>query len=172
MDFQKEFTILAEKYNLNYQYQDFKNCFGGNWWVYTHSLYNDSGCFTIHCLPQRGEVDCYFTEKFSTDRKELCGQIINVFEIEKDIWNKNERIWIFKKPFYYWNPERIIKTLIQVIEISIEKNNEFFGVKIDNTKNEVKGEEVEISADDSNVRIFVVPTNEELMIARETLKNV
>ena len=95
MDFKKEFKELASKYNLTYQHQDFKNCFGGYWWVYTHSLYNDSGCFTIHCLPQRGEVDCYFTEKFSTDRKELCGQIINVFEVEKDIWNKNERIWIF-----------------------------------------------------------------------------
>lgn len=45
MDFKKEFTILAEKYNLNYQYQDFKNCFGSNWWFYKHSLYNDSGCF-------------------------------------------------------------------------------------------------------------------------------
>jgi len=49
---------------------------------------------------------------------------------------------------------------------------EFFGVKIDDIKNDVKGEEVEISAEDSKVRIFVVPTNEELMIARETLKNV
>ena len=47
MDFKKEFTYLAQKYNLKYKYQDFENCFGGNWWVYTHSLYNDSGCFTI-----------------------------------------------------------------------------------------------------------------------------
>ena len=49
---------------------------------------------------------------------------------------------------------------------------EFFGVKIDEEKNEVRGEETEISADNSKVKIFVVPTNEELMIARETLKNV
>lgn len=49
---------------------------------------------------------------------------------------------------------------------------EFFGVKIDDVKNDVKGEEVEISAEDSKVKIFVVPTNEELMIARETLKNI
>ena len=48
----------------------------------------------------------------------------------------------------------------------------FFGVKIDNTKNEVRGEEAEISAEDSKVKVFVVPTNEELMIARETLKNI
>ena len=49
---------------------------------------------------------------------------------------------------------------------------EFFGVKIDDEKNQVKGEEVEISAEDSAVKVYVVPTNEELMIARETLKNV
>ena len=45
---------------------------------------------------------------------------------------------------------------------------EFFGVKIDEEKNAIRGEEVEISAQDSKVRVFVVPTNEELMIARET----
>ena len=49
---------------------------------------------------------------------------------------------------------------------------EFFGVKIDDEKNQVKGEEVEISAEDSAVKVYVVPTNEELMIARETLKNI
>lgn len=47
-----------------------------------------------------------------------------------------------------------------------------FGVKIDDDKNDVKGEEVEITGSDSKVKIFVVPTNEELMIARETLKIV
>ena len=49
---------------------------------------------------------------------------------------------------------------------------EFFGVKIDDEKNQVRGEEIEISAPDSEVKVFVVPTNEELMIARETLENV
>ena len=49
---------------------------------------------------------------------------------------------------------------------------EFLGVKIDEERNEVKGEEREISAPDSRVKIYIVPTNEELMIARETLKLV
>ena len=49
---------------------------------------------------------------------------------------------------------------------------EFFGVKIDDEKNQVRGEEIEISAPDSKVKVFVVPTNEELMIARETLNQV
>jgi acetate kinase len=47
---------------------------------------------------------------------------------------------------------------------------EFLGVKIDDEKNKIRGEEAEISTADSKVKIYVVPTNEELMIARETLK--
>lgn len=38
--------------------------------------------------------------------------------------------------------------------------------------NDVKGEELEVSTKDSKVKVYVVPTNEELMIARETLKLV
>ncbi len=49
---------------------------------------------------------------------------------------------------------------------------EFLGVKIDEEKNQIRGEEAEISASDSRVKIYIVPTNEELMIARETLKLV
>ena len=45
---------------------------------------------------------------------------------------------------------------------------EFMGVKIDNDKNNCRGKEVEISTDDSKVKVYVVPTNEELMIARDT----
>lgn len=46
----------------------------------------------------------------------------------------------------------------------------FLGVKLDDEKNEIRGEEIEISSPDSKVKVFVVPTNEELMIARETLR--
>ena len=54
------------------------------------------------------------------------------------------------------------------IREGICKNLEFMGVKIDSSRNNVRGEEVEISADDSKVKIYLIPTNEELMIARET----
>jgi len=50
------------------------------------------------------------------------------------------------------------------------KNLEFLGVKLDSAKNEVKGEEEKISTDDSSIAVYVIPTNEELVIARETLK--
>ena len=49
-------------------------------------------------------------------------------------------------------------------------NLEFLGVKLDETKNQIKGEEVEISTPDSKIRVWVIPTNEELVIARETMK--
>ena len=47
---------------------------------------------------------------------------------------------------------------------------EFMGVKLDREKNKgLRGKEADISTPDSRVRILVVPTNEELMIARDTL---
>ena len=45
----------------------------------------------------------------------------------------------------------------------------FFGVKLDEEKNKVRGEEIEISTPDSPIKVFVIPTNEELVIARDTL---
>jgi acetate kinase len=48
----------------------------------------------------------------------------------------------------------------------VVKELEWMGVKIDDKKNEVRSSEIrDISAPDSKVRVLVVPTNEELMIA-------
>ncbi len=46
----------------------------------------------------------------------------------------------------------------------------FLGVKIDDERNNIRGEERLISADDSSVKVFLIPTNEELAIARDTLR--
>lgn len=46
------------------------------------------------------------------------------------------------------------------------------GIKIDPEKNKLRGHEREISTDDSAVRIVVIPTNEEYMIARDTYQLV
>lgn len=45
----------------------------------------------------------------------------------------------------------------------------FLGIKVDESKNGVRGTETYISTDDSKVKVMVIPTNEELAIARETL---
>jgi len=43
------------------------------------------------------------------------------------------------------------------------------GVNLDLVKNKVRGKETIISADDSKVKVMLIPTNEELMIARDTV---
>ncbi|GFR36524.1 acetate/propionate family kinase [Thermobrachium celere] len=52
------------------------------------------------------------------------------------------------------------------------KNMEYLGIKIDAEKNKVRGKVQEISTEDSRVKVFVIPTNEELMIARDTVEIV
>mgnify|MGYP002774298458 FL=1 len=49
---------------------------------------------------------------------------------------------------------------------------EFMGIDIDEEKNEVRGDETKISTDSSKIQVWVVPTNEELAIARETVELV
>ena len=44
----------------------------------------------------------------------------------------------------------------------------YLGVKIDAEANKKRGEDIEISTPDSKVKVFVIPTNEELVIARDT----
>ena len=51
---------------------------------------------------------------------------------------------------------------------SICEGLECLGVKLDAEKNKTRGEEAVISADDSKVKVWVIPTNEELMIAQDT----
>ncbi len=47
---------------------------------------------------------------------------------------------------------------------------EFLGIKLDKERNNVRDKATLISTDDSKVKLFMIPTNEELMIARETLR--
>ncbi|GAB6088283.1 acetate/propionate family kinase [Alkaliphilus crotonatoxidans] len=49
---------------------------------------------------------------------------------------------------------------------------EFLGIKIDPKKNNERGKETIVSTDDSRTKVLLIPTNEELMIARDTVKLV
>lgn len=53
---------------------------------------------------------------------------------------------------------------------SICEGLEFLGVELDKAKNKVRGKLADIGVDGSRVKTLVVPTNEELMIAKDTLK--
>ncbi len=50
------------------------------------------------------------------------------------------------------------------------KDLEFLGLTLDKEKNKVRGKLAEISQADSKIKAYVVPTNEELMIAKETME--
>ena len=56
--------------------------------------------------------------------------------------------------------------------LAIASNLEVLGVKMDAEANNVRGKERVISAADSKVKVLLIPTNEELMIARDTLELV
>jgi acetate kinase len=49
------------------------------------------------------------------------------------------------------------------------KDMDYFGIKIDTSKNNIRGKQADISAPDSRTRVLVIPTNEELMIALDTV---
>lgn len=53
---------------------------------------------------------------------------------------------------------------------AILKNFNYLGIKIDEELNNVRGEDIKISTPDSKVEVYVIPTNEELAIARDTLR--
>lgn len=56
------------------------------------------------------------------------------------------------------------------IRTQILDNMDFLGIKIDPDKNKIRGREIDISAPGATVKTFVIPTNEELAIARETVR--
>ncbi|MFW5702138.1 MAG: acetate kinase, partial [Bacteroidota bacterium] len=60
------------------------------------------------------------------------------------------------------------------IRESILSNLEYFGIEIDRKKNDdmIRGKEGLISTKDSKIKIFVIPTNEELVLARDTVRVV
>ena len=53
-------------------------------------------------------------------------------------------------------------------KLVVEQYLGYLGAKIDPERNDVRGKEALISSDDSKVKIFLIPTNEELAIARDT----
>ncbi|MBQ7352352.1 MAG: acetate kinase [Clostridia bacterium] len=57
---------------------------------------------------------------------------------------------------------------------AVTEGLEFLGVKVDKELNygAPRGEEVEISTPDSKVKVFIIPTDEEMVIAQETLKTI
>ena len=56
----------------------------------------------------------------------------------------------------------------KAIRSMVCKGLDFMGLKLDSAANDVRGKETVISAADSKVKVLLIPTNEELMIAIDT----
>ena len=56
-----------------------------------------------------------------------------------------------------------------IVRSSVTKYLGYLGITIDEDANKKRGEEITISTPDSKVKVMVIPTNEELAIARETV---
>ena len=111
-------------------------------------------------------------------------------EIEAASYGENERAAIAIEKFKYEIASYVAKYAVAMngvdyivftggvgenqinIRRGICEKLEFMGVKIDVEANNVRGVEKEISAPDSKVKVYLVPTNEELMIAKETARLV
>jgi acetate kinase len=52
----------------------------------------------------------------------------------------------------------------------VEKIGPALGIKLNNELNKKRGEEILISTPDSKIKVYVIPTNEEVVIARDTIK--
>ena len=122
------FDYLVKDYGLTYEYQEFTNCYDGNWTMHTHSFYNGSGCFTIQYLLQRDELSFYYSPYFSCDYNVLCENAIDICSIEKGIWDKHIKGKFFKSPFFWWRKKKILVALSDVIRTHVQENGEFFGI--------------------------------------------
>lgn len=113
--------------------------------------------------------------------------ISNDFRDLEKAWNKGEKRGKLALDVFIYRVMKYIGSYIMVlggvdglvftagvgenspfIRRSIVEYLNFLGIKIDQEKNQAKGAEKDISARDSSAKVLVIPTNEELMIARET----
>ena len=120
----------------------------------------------------------------------ICGVSKDVRDIEAAIDEGNEKAKLALEHYKYKIAEFIAKYAVamQGIDVitftaGVGENQvrvrkgiceylKFMGVKIDDERNKVKSEEALISTDDSSIPVWVIPTTEELVIARDTLRLV
>ena len=110
-------------------------------------------------------------------------------DIECEAQKENERAILAKKAYAYNVAQYVAKYAVSMNgintlvftagigenQIEIRKmicnNLKWMGIEIDENANNIRGEEKEISTSNSKIKVWIIPTNEELVIARDT-KNI
>ena len=123
-----EFMFLVDLYKLKYEFQTFD--LRGGWIVSAHSFYNSTGCFTIHNMESRGELAFYYSKQFSKDRKELYEKGIDVYSVEKNIWDKHGKFGFLPNIFFWSDNKKILKTVAEIVKFRIEIDGSFFGITV------------------------------------------
>lgn len=130
---QNKLRFLVVKHGLHYAFQQMD--YGGGFVSSEHSYFNDNGCFTICSLEQRGELDFYYAKSFTNNRKILHDKLVDVYSVEKSIWDKYGKIGIIPNVFFWCNHKKIIEVLAEVISHQICSTGTFFGVEINKVSN-------------------------------------
>ena len=127
MEINEIFSFLISDYLMAYKFQEFENYPSGNWYSKVYSYYNESGCFSIYTLPQRGEYEYYYAKAFSTDIKELLQKVIEV-DVKHEIWQNAS-----KKIFFGYRQKLQHQAFANYIKYLIKEKGEFYGIKVDRT---------------------------------------
>ena len=103
----------------------------------------------------------------------LTGGSSDMRDVESAAKEGNPRAKLAQDMYFYRIDVVVLTAGVGENQISMRsevcKDMEFLGIKFDEEKNKARGEEVVISADDSKVKVVVIPTDEELMIATDTM---
>ena len=105
MDIKAMFEFLISDYGFKYEKQSF--VYSEAWKTETHSFYNESGCFTIHRMDARGELEFYHSKEFSKDRQELYKNPVYIETIEPEIWKKRSKIFSLSNPFFWCSKRKV-----------------------------------------------------------------
>ncbi len=79
-------------------------------------------------MESRGELSFYYSKEFSTNRNSLYEVPLNIYDVEKEIWDKRGKIGFIPNLFFWWNNKKILTTVAQIVKLQIEKSGSFFGV--------------------------------------------
>ena len=120
------FAFLVEEYDMKYAYQT--RDLGGGWVYSYHTFYNETGCFTVRVLPVRGELDFYYSSKFSHNPEDLQERWIDIFSIKSAVWSKYKKIGFLPIPFPLIRQKRLLRATAEVIKDQLERENMFMEI--------------------------------------------
>lgn len=126
--------FLCKDYNFKYNSTMFNNYLQTGGSVYVYSYYNSFGCFSISNFAVKGEIGYHVFNSLDDMIKWFPYSHnyidVNIFNYERDIWKKNEKILWFYTPFAWKSSKKLLSVLSEVIRSQINKEGEFFGIKV------------------------------------------